>query len=311
MTDTGSLTRQKRRWQDVHGLLLLDKPSGMTSNQALQKARRMLNAAKGGHTGSLDPMATGLLPCCFGDATRIAHFMLASDKTYEASLRLGWETDTGDATGQETRRLPVFAISDEAILAACRQFSGQIEQIPPMYSALHHQGKRLYEWAREGVHVERPPRMITVHCFEYLGRQGDVLNFRMTVSKGTYIRTLLEDVAKALGTYGHLTALRRTQVSILQGPMVTLDELKGAAAPVNYLLPLDYALQEYPELTLTADQAQALIHGQRIQRSEPAGIYRLYDAQSVFLGLGEILVNGQTRVKKLFLKSYAAGRQRA
>jgi len=296
---------RKRRWQDVHGLLLLDKPAGMTSNQALQQARRILNAAKGGHTGSLDPMATGLLPCCFGDATRLAQYMLDSDKTYEATLHLGWETDTGDATGTKTRQLPVPDLNDENILAACQTLTGHITQVPPMYSALHHQGKRLYELAREGIEVERKERPVTIRRFEFLARRGPELDFRVTVSKGTYIRTLLEDLAKTLGTCGHMSRLRRTRVGILQPPLVSLDELQAAAAPEKCLLPLDYALQEYPELKLTGEQSQDLIHGKRIQRHEAPGTYRLYDPDHEFMGLGEILAGGQARVIKLFLKSYA------
>lgn len=297
-------SRRKRHWRDVHGLLLLDKPAGMTSNQALQKARRLLNAAKAGHTGSLDPMATGLLPCCFGDATRIAHYMLSSDKTYEASLRLGWETDTGDATGQKTVSSPVPELSEAEIVTACRSLTGSIEQVPPMYSALHHQGKRLYELAREGMTVDRPPRPVTIHRFDWLGRESDRLDFRITVSKGTYIRTLLEDLAKALGTRGHMIRLRRTRVGLLEQPLVSLSELETASDPLQCLLPLDYVLQEYPELQLNDEQTRDLIHGKRIRRTEAAGIYRLYDALQEFLGLGEVLADGQTRVVKLFLKSY-------
>ncbi len=306
MSRTPDHTRaEKRRWQEVHGLLLLDKPQGMTSNQALQHARRQLNAAKAGHTGSLDPMATGLLPCCFGDATRIAQYMLDSDKTYEATMHLGRETDTGDATGNTVRELPVPELTGEHILAACQTLTGPIQQIPPMYSALHHQGKRLYELAREGIEVKREARSVTIHQFELLAMRGNELDFRISVSKGTYIRTLLEDLAKALGTCGHMSRLRRTQVGMLQPPLVTLDELEKAPNPHACLLPLDDALQAYPELLLTAEQAQALIHGKRILREEEPGTYRLYDPDATFMGLGEVLNGGQTRVVRLFLKSYA------
>jgi tRNA pseudouridine55 synthase len=304
MNKAAAKSRQKRRWQEVHGLLLLDKPAGMTSNQALQQARRLLNAAKAGHTGSLDPMATGLLPCCFGDATRLAQYMLDSDKTYEATLRVGWQTDTGDATGEKTLSAPVPALTADIIEQACQGLTGAIQQVPPMYSALHHQGKRLYELARQGIEVERPPRPVTIHQFELLAVRGDEMDFRITVSKGTYIRTLLEDLAQALGTRGHMTQLRRLRVGVLQPPLVSLSELAAAEQPESLLLGLDYALQEYPELTLSADQTRDLVHGKRIQCKEPTGIYRLYDPGSEFLGLGEALGTGQLRVVKLFLKSY-------
>ncbi len=297
--------KPRRRWRSVHGLLLLDKPGGLTSNQALQQARHILNAAKAGHTGSLDPMATGLLPCCFGDATRLARFMLDSDKTYEATVRLGHETDTGDATGAPTVSAPVPALSRSTVEAACAALTGDIQQVPPMYSALHHQGKRLYELAREGVKVERTARPVTIHRFDLLALRSDELDFRIKVSKGTYIRTLLEDLARALGTRGYTSRLRRVEVGTLRPPMVTLEALQAAASPESLLLPLDHALGEYSRLVLSASHSRALIHGQRIPRDESPGIYRLYDADNRFLGLGEILAEGRMKVVKLFLNSYS------
>jgi tRNA pseudouridine55 synthase len=301
------VSKPRSKWQDVHGIFLLNKPKGITSNLALQKVRRLFNAKKAGHTGSLDPMATGLLPCCFGDATKVAGLMLNADKVYIAECLIGSQTDTGDATGTITKTSDKTTLSDEEIQIACKSLTGEIKQVPPMYSALHHEGRRLYDLAREGKEVERKARDITIHAFKLLKNdRADIqtLLFEIKVSKGTYIRTLLEDFAKACGTYAHMTSLHRTQLGIIKGGMITLDELTEQSNPFDSLQAMDMALTEYPSYKLEKEQLQTLIHGLRFKTDLEPKVYRLYDQNDKFVGLGEAQNNGQFKVKKLFLKSY-------
>jgi len=235
----------KRRGQALDGVLLLDKPVGLSSNHALQRAKRAMDAAKAGHTGTLDPFATGLLVCCMGRATKIAGAMLDADKTYHATLQFGAETDSGDLTGHVVSQAAAdFSGVDEAALrAVLTRFLGTIEQIPPMYSALKRDGKPLYEYARAGIELDRPPRQITIHRIELLSCSGMQAEIDVACSKGTYIRTLAQDIGRALGCFAHLAALRRTQV----GPFsldraVTLDALQAMPDPKQTLL----ALNELP-----------------------------------------------------------------
>lgn len=235
----------KRRGQVLDGVLLLDKPVGLSSNHALQRARRTIDAAKAGHTGTLDPFATGLLVCCMGRATKISAAMLNADKTYVATLRFGLETDSGDLTGNHvTVAGPEFAgVTTEELQAVLPAFRGQISQIPPMYSALKRDGKPLYEYARAGIELERAPRDVTIHRLDLLSCEGMQAEIEVACSKGTYIRTLAEDIGRALGCGAHLTALRRTHV----GPFsldraVTLDALQAMTDPKSVLL----ALNELP-----------------------------------------------------------------
>ena len=216
----------KRTWKQVDGVLLLDKPLGMTSNDALQKARRLFSAAKGGHTGTLDPLATGLLPLCFGEATKFSADLLDADKTYEAVLKLGVTTDSGDAEGQVTSTATVD-VNKAQIAEVLPQFVGDIQQIPPMHSALKRNGRPLYELARKGIEVEREPRAVTIFAIDCLDFSGDLLTLRVACSKGTYIRVLAADIGKALGCGAHLAALRRTVVGDIRlEKTVTLAELE-------------------------------------------------------------------------------------
>jgi tRNA pseudouridine55 synthase len=235
----------KRRGLVLDGVLLLDKPEGLSSNHALQRARRSMDAAKAGHTGTLDPFATGLLVCCMGKATKISGTMLNADKTYLATLQFGEETDSGDLTGNIVARAPAgFAGVDEAALSeALSRFKGTIEQIPPMYSALKRDGKPLYEYARAGIEVERAPRQVTIYRIELLSCAGMTAEIEVACSKGTYIRTLAQDIGRALGCHAHLAALRRTQV----GPFsldraIALDALQALPDPKQALL----AMNELP-----------------------------------------------------------------
>ena len=234
----------KRRGLALDGVLLLDKPVGLSSNHALQRARRCLDAAKAGHTGTLDPFATGLLVCCMGRATKISGAMLDADKAYRATLQFGEETDSGDLTGNVVARAPDgFAVDEASLRDALSRFQGIIEQVPPMYSALKRDGKPLYEYARQGIELERPARQVTIRRIDLLSLSGTQAEIDVACSKGTYIRTLAQDIGRVLGCHAHLAALRRTHV----GPFsldraVTLEALQAMPDPKQALL----ALTELP-----------------------------------------------------------------
>ncbi len=283
--------QNKRRWQRIDGLLLLDKPSGITSNDALQKGRRLVNAAKAGHTGTLDPLASGLLPLCFGEATKFSADLFDADKTYEATLRFGIVTATGDSEGEIVATYPVtHTPADLADLLP--RFTGTLQQTPPMYSALKRDGKPLYELARKGIEVERASREITIHALTLLTVDAGSAQISVTCSKGTYIRTLAEDIGAALGCGAHLTALRRTGVGALGVEHAwTLEAL--AALPENErthaLLPLDTLLSTLPRIELDAGAAERFTHGNPVPlptSGKNAGKYRVYHA-SRLLGIGK------------------------
>ncbi|MFC3194729.1 tRNA pseudouridine(55) synthase TruB [Marinicella sediminis] len=294
----------KRDFRDVHGIVLLDKPKGISSNAALQKVRHLFKANKAGHTGNLDPMATGLLPCCFGDATKVAALLINSDKTYRARCVLGTQTDTGDATGEVIGSSALTAVSDHDVLQAAASLTGEIKQIPPMYSALHHEGQRLYDLARKGITVERPSRKVTVYDFKLLCNRSEFIDFEIKVSKGTYIRTLLEDLAVKLGTVAHMSALHRIQTGIFSADgMHTLEELAAMDDPMSQLLPMEQALVEYPRVDLTAEQTQDLIHGKRVKSGLADQTCVMFEHHGLFFGLG-VISDGQLRVKNIYMKSY-------
>lgn len=263
--------RVKRVRDLVDGVLLLDKPVGLSSNDALIKAKRVLNAKKAGHTGTLDPFATGLLPLCFGEATKFSQDLLEADKTYDTTVHLGQTTDTGDTEGQvlESRDVDVTLAQIDAVLA---QFRGPIKQVPPMYSALKRDGKPLYEYAREGITLERAARDVVIHKLELIAYEAPFLKLSVTCSKGTYIRVLGEDIGKALGCGAHLNALRRTQVGELTTDhMITLDALNAHEAPLTLLSPVDALLSSFPAVRLNAELAQRFLNGQRLPLGkEPA-----------------------------------------
>lgn len=269
----------------VNGLLLLDKPPGLSSNQCLQQARQALNARKGGHTGSLDPFATGMLPLCFGEATKFSQFLLDADKHYEAVAQLGEATTTGDPEGEISERAAVPALDIDAVNAALAQFVGPQMQKPPMYSAIKMQGKRLYQLARDGIEVERPRRAITIHEIECIELAESSLRLRVHCSKGTYIRVLMEDVARALGTVAHTTVLRRTAVAPFgHAPMVSLDQ--PASELEAALLPIDAGLAGLQKQHLSAQQTHAICCGRPLPCAElNPGLYRLYDPNQQFLGV--------------------------
>ena len=282
----------KPRGDRVNGVLLLDKPVGVTSNRALQTARRLLNARKAGHTGTLDPMASGLLPVMLGEATKFSADLLDADKSYRATVRLGVTTTTGDAEGEVVEHRPV-ALEPGAVGAALAQFTGPIEQVPPMHSALKRDGRPLYELARAGVEVERAPRRVRIHGLRLVGQSGDTLVVDVDCSKGTYVRVLAEDIGKALGCGAHLAALRRTAVGplTLEGA-VELAALEGLDIEARRacLRPVDELLGTLPEVNLDGELTQRFRQGQRlaIDAQPRGGRVRVYGADNSLLGTATI-----------------------
>lgn len=282
------MTQYKRPPRDnIHGIILLNKPVGGSSNGVLQRVMRILNAKKGGHTGALDPFATGLLPICLGEATKVSGLLLESDKRYIATLKLGEKSDTGDTEGEIIQTVAVPELTQQSIEAVLKQFTGPIMQLPPMYSALKHQGKPLYYYARQGIEIERPRRPITILDLQLISFTADQIVFDVLCSKGTYVRTLGEDIAEALGTVGHLTALHRTQTGSLSGDdMLTLEQIEQMQkASLN---PLDIALHHLQRIDLTAEQSQLIRFGQKLDLPKPlTNLVRFYDDKGVFFAVGE------------------------
>jgi tRNA pseudouridine55 synthase len=299
------VTRGKsRKYRDVDGILLLDKPLGLSSNQALQRVRRLFRARKAGHCGSLDPLASGVLPICLGQATRFSSYLLGASKTYRARCRLGSTTTTGDAEGEVVETFPV-SVDERQVERVLKDFLGKSEQLPPMYSALKHEGRRLYELAREGRQVEREARPIEIYRLELLSFAPSSIEIEVHCSKGTYVRTLAEDIGKGLGCGAHLEALRRTAVDTLTladcHGLESLEELADEGAIDALLLPPAAALERYPELELEADSARDIRHGKRLKMTScrSPGLYRLVCPASGFMGLGEVLANGELAAKRL------------
>lgn len=291
----------KKTWKQVDGVLLLDKPIGLTSNTALQKARRLFSAAKGGHAGTLDPLATGLLPLCFGEATKFSADLLDADKTYEAELKLGVTTDSGDADGLVTSTSAVN-VAEIDILNVLPRFTGDIQQIPPMHSALKRDGRPLYELARKGIEVEREPRAVTIYQIDLLYFSADCLRLRVSCSKGTYIRVLAQDIGAVLGCGAHLTALRRTRVGELDlQQAVTLECLENLeeAGRMAHLQPVDALVHTLPVVTVDGESEQRFRHGNPVELPEGLiGKIRVY-AQGQLIGIGEPGRDGRLWPKRL------------
>ena len=291
----------KKTWKQVDGVLLLDKPIGLTSNDALQKARRLFSAAKGGHTGTLDPLATGLLPLCFGEATKFSADLLDADKTYEAIVKLGITTDTGDAEGAVIATAPVN-VAESDVFRVLPQFTGDIQQIPPMHSALKRNGRPLYELARQGIEVEREARAVTIYAIDCLGFSGDSLTLRVACSKGTYIRVLASDIGQALGCGAHLIGLRRTVVGDLDlANAVTLAELEALdeAGRAGRLQPVDALLLSLPVVTVEGEAAERFRHGNPVDLPDGlSGKIRIY-ADGRLIGVGEPGSDGRLWPKRL------------
>ncbi|RUQ35104.1 MAG: tRNA pseudouridine(55) synthase TruB [Candidatus Competibacteraceae bacterium] len=304
-----------RNRRQVNGVLLLDKPVGWTSNAALQAVKRLYQAAKAGHTGSLDPLASGLLPICLGEATKLSGYLLDADKAYRFSCRLGVVTTTGDAEGEIVATQPVPALNRAEVEAALQRFTGIIQQIPPMYSALKRDGQPLYKLARRGIEVERQPRQVTIHELQLLRLDGAELECELRCSKGTYVRTLATDLGAVLGCGAHITALRRTAVEPYQTErMVSLETLRaqaeqGWAALDALLLPPDSAVAPWPAVRVQSDAAFYLRQGQPVlaPRAPTQGWVRLYLGEQQFLGLGEILDDGRVAPRRLLVGVGEAG----
>jgi tRNA pseudouridine55 synthase len=279
----------KRMRDLVDGVLLLDKPVGLSSNDALIRAKRVLNAKKAGHTGTLDPFATGLLPLCFGEATKFSQDLLEADKTYEATVHLGIMTNTGDTEGEAIETLQVD-VTEAQIEAALARFRGPILQVPPMYSALKRDGKAYYEYAREGITLEREARPVTIHALEFMSYEAPFLKMRVTCSKGTYVRVLGEDIGAALGCGAHLNALRRTQVGPLTiDGMITMEALQAHAEPLSLLAPVDALLSSFPAVELTPELAVRFLQGQRLALGKEAAVV-------VPAGLGRVRVYSEGKL---------------
>lgn len=297
----------KRVKRAIDGVLLLDKPLGLSSNQALQQVKRMFQAAKAGHTGSLDPLATGLLPICLGEATKFSHFLLDADKSYRALVQLGHTTTTGDAEGEILTRADVN-VTQQQLQEVLKRFIGKIEQVPPMYSALKHQGKALYEYARDGVEIVRPARQITIFDIKLNRFESERHQFEIRVqcSKGTYIRTLAEDIGRVLGCGAHLAGLRRLSTAHFKlEDAWTLDQLGKMSADErdHILLPPDASVIDLPYVEIDADSAHYLLQGQSVWKSATniKGLFRIYKEGGRFLGLGELDNDGKIAPKRLLV----------
>lgn len=287
-------------------MLLLDKPLEVSSNGALQMARRIFHASKAGHTGTLDPLASGLLPVCFGEATKYSGMMLDADKTYRAVLKLGQTTTTGDAEGDVLEERAV-SLDDGCVEPVLDLFRGEISQIPPMHSALKHKGKPLYAYVRAGIEIERPARSVTIHELVLERFSGDELALTVRCSKGTYIRVLAEDIGKALGCGAHLTALARTAI----GPFsircaYTLNDIGEREDRDSLLLPVDTLLQDFAKLVVGEESGLSLQNGRSVDGVGAApGLYRMYDTQMRFLGLGEVDESGKIRPKRMMSVNFS------
>ena len=299
------MSRPRKRGRDIDGVFLLDKPQGMSSNDIMQKVKRVFQANKAGHTGALDPLATGMLPICLGEATKFSQFLLDADKRYVVTAKLGERTDTSDAEGQVVETRPVN-VETSQILTALEQFRGDILQVPTMFSALKHNGKPLYEYARAGITVEREARPITIFEINFIEYQAPSLTLEVHCSKGTYIRTLVDDLGEVLGCGAHVTVLRRTAVADYPTEkMMTWDALQALAEQGDldqHLLPIDTAVSKLPALKLNAEQSKGIGFGQRVKFANEAklrGQVRLFSDKNIFLGVALIDDNNVIRPQRL------------
>lgn len=300
---------RRRRGDAIDGVVLLDKPAGPSSNQALQRVRRLFNARKAGHTGTLDPFATGMLPICLGEATKTSAFILDARKAYRATARLGIATSTGDPEGEVVREAPVPPPDDHRLREVLSRFIGIGEQVPPMYSAIKYQGRPLYEYARQGIEVARKPRPVEIHAIELVESRWPDITFEVTCGKGTYIRTLAEDIATAFGTVAHLVALRRLWVHpFVTATMHTLEAVEAATETETHgsiLLPADAGLADWPVVTVNAESVARLANGNPVDaRGAPDGLSRLHDENGTPCGVVEC-EQGLIRPRRVFVRPAA------
>jgi tRNA pseudouridine55 synthase len=303
-----SINRSRQKGRILDGILLLDKPKGITSNAALQTVKRLYNARKAGHTGSLDPLASGMLPICFGEATKFSQFLLEADKQYLVTAKLGVRTTTGDAEGEVVSEKAVPTLTEQQLQELFTRFTGVIAQIPSMFSAIKQNGQPLYKLARQGIEVEREARHITVYGFEYLSHQADQITFTVHCSKGTYVRTLVEDMGEALGCGAHVQELRRLTVGSYKAEqMQDLGKLQELSAQQDFttmdsfLLSVDSAIERWPALALSEAAVYYLKQGQPIivPYAPTSGWVRLTRKEGGFLGVGEILDDGKVAPRRL------------
>ncbi len=291
--------------RDINGIVLVNKSQGLTSNGVLQRVKHLFHAKKAGHTGSLDPMATGMLPVCFGEATKLSQFILDADKCYEVTGLFGIQTNTGDAMGTVISSTDQFNLSEATLQDALSSFRGPIQQIPPMHSALKHQGQPLYKLARAGVTIDRKPRQILIHQLTLLDFDGQVMRLRVRCSKGTYIRSLVEDIGHYVGVGAHVTQLHRSYTAgFEQDPMYTLDDLatKDHNQLMDCLLPMEYAIQTMPRVDLSAEQARMIYQGRvlaDVSSDGAVGCVQLYENGCDFIGIGEWTEIGVLKAKRL------------
>ena len=292
--------------QVVNGIVLVNKPQGLSSNAVLQRVKHLFKAKKAGHTGSLDPLATGMLPICFGEATKFCQYILDADKCYEATGLLGITTDTGDSMGQVISETSALSVSEHHLREILPSFLGEIQQVPPMYSALKHQGKPLYHYARQGISIERPARTLVISDLMLNAFENPSFDLTITCSKGTYIRSLVESIGDALQVGAHVTRLHRTYTAGFEGErMYTLDELINYSEPqlIETLLPMDRAVMHLPSCVISSDNLAVLRNGQQVifpSTSIAPGLVRLYEVSGEFLGLGELLDSQRLVSKRLF-----------
>ena len=301
--------RRNKKGRNITGIVVIDKPTGRSSNHVLQQVKRLFDAKKAGHTGSLDPLATGVLPICLGEATKLSAYLLGGDKRYHVTCQLGLITDSGDADGEVLQQLPIPNFTEQQLRDVIEQFKGEQHQVPPMYSALKHKGQPLYKFARQGIEIERKSRQVTIFDIVLISFTADSFTLDVSCSKGTYIRTLVEGISHALDTGGHVTMLRRIESEGYEiAKAVSIEQIEavaeqGVEALDKLLLPSEDALPSWPRITIDDQQVSALRHGQTTQVSEDykSAKIRLFDQHNTFLGLGEMTETGTVSPKRVFV----------
>lgn len=304
------MARRNKKGRDITGIVIIDKPTGHSSNHVLQQVKRLFDARKAGHTGSLDPLASGVLPVCLGEATKLSGYLLEADKEYAVTCKLGVTTDSGDADGEIISEQPVPEFDEADLNAILNTFIGEQDQVPPMFSALKHQGQPLYKLARQGVEVERKARRISIYQIDLLDCNSDSFTLSVRCSKGTYIRTLVEDISLKLGTGGHVTMLRRTGVAgyslsdaVSLEQLAAMREEDGLSALDEQLEAAEDALPDWPVVNLDEKASKTLSYGQHVQSTLPfkRANVRLFDQNEKFMGLGEMTADGVIKPKRLFV----------
>ena len=303
------MKRRRNRGRNVDGIIVIDKAKGLSSNFALQNVKKLFEANKAGHTGSLDPLATGVLPLCFGEATKISQFLLDSDKRYIAQIKLGERTDSGDSAGTIVEAVDKYSVNRADVEEALKNFVGDIQQLPPMYSALKKNGVPLYKLARKGISVDRETRLVTIYEIVLLSLKGNLIELDIACSKGTYIRVIADDLGTALGCGAHVVGLRRTQAGVFSlSDSIDSEVLRdtkataGLEALDKLLIPMDQAITELPEVTLPRVTASYVKNGQAVivKHLPPEGLVRLYEEEQ-FIGIGRIDVDGKVAPRRLIM----------